>query len=295
MDQLIPIRPPFSFAHALAFARRFAPLCASVHDDALIAAVAIGGRAWRFELRARGDDVIATVADDAPPALARKIADFIGADDDLAPFYAAAARDAVMSRVVYELYGLHHVRFLGLEDIAVYAVLMQHTPMTVAASRKRRFLARFGLAAGDVRAMPELADLARLDASDITDAIGHRAKAERIATVVRGVAALGESFLREAPYPHARDALLAIPGVGPFTAGAILLRGLGRTEAMPSLAMFADDARTLYGDRWDPDAIHARYGAQLGTWAFYMKIAAARGAGRSASSIRPRRRARASG
>jgi DNA-3-methyladenine glycosylase II len=93
---------------------------------------------------------------------------------------------------------------------------------------------------------------------------------------VRGVAALGEDFLRTAPYAQAREALLAIPGVGPFSAAAILLRGLGRTDELPGLAMFERDGRAIYGAAWDEEAIARRYGDQIGYWSFYVKTGAAR-------------------
>ena len=97
-----------------------------------------------------------------------------------------------------------------------------------------------------------------------------------ITEVVRGVAAIGETFLREAPYHAARDALLDVPGIGPFSAAAILLRGLGRMNELPSMEHFADDARALYGAAYDAAAIAQRYGAQIGYWSFYVKAGMAR-------------------
>jgi DNA-3-methyladenine glycosylase II len=163
----------------------------------------------------------------------------------------------------------------------VYCVFMQRTPITQAAALKRRFLAAFGkpVLAGDheLRAMPEMHELGALTAGEIAQAIGHARKAELVVSVVRGVAALGEEFLATAPYAAARDGLLAIAGVGPFSAGAILLRGLGRMDELPGLEMIAGDAaRSVYGPRFDPDAIVARYGRTIGYWSFYLKAGAAR-------------------
>jgi DNA-3-methyladenine glycosylase II len=289
MKLTLPTSKPFSFAQTLVFAGRFAPLEATaiVTSDALTIALADGGRGWPIELRDARGDLEITLPDGAPRRLARRAADVVGASDDLAPFYAAAEHDAAMRPVVRELHGLHQVRFLGLEEIAVYAVMMQRTPMAMATRMKQRFLARFGYAVDargeTLRAMPELAELAALDATAIAEAIGHRGKADRIATVVRAVHRLGEPFLRTAPYAEARDALLAIPGIGPFSAGAILLRGLGRTDEIPSLGagrtaltMFEPEGRVLYGAAWVEADIVQRYGAHIGTWAFYLKTAVAR-------------------
>jgi DNA-3-methyladenine glycosylase II len=274
-------RHPFSFAETLQFAQSFPPLAAQtrVHDGVLSAALAIGGRAHAFSLRAEREDTL--VLHTTAPArvhaeLAGRVKAFVGADDDLDAFYARAERDPPMRALISAHRGLRHVRFLGgLAEISVYSVLMQRTPVGLAARYEQKFLARFGLGASigrhQLRAMPELPQLVAIDEQAIADAIGHRAKAARIATVVRGVAALGESFLRDAPYAEARDALLAIPGIGPFSAAAILLRGLGRMDELPCLDAFADHGRALYGRAWNPEAIARRYGPQIGYWSFYLK------------------------
>ena len=282
MQLTIPTSKPFSFDLALEHIARFPPTAAVTiaTPRSITAAVAIDGRAWPFTLHVRGDRLVADVPDDAPPRLARAAADFIGAGDDLAPFYAAARSDRPFQPVLRALHGLHHVRFLGLPDIAVHAVLMQRTPVALATRFKLRFLERFGLpaTAGDrtLRAVPELPALARLDAGELGEALGHRGKGERIACVVRGIAALGEDFLRRAPYAEARAALRAIPGIGPFSAGAILLRGLGRMDGLPSVEMFERHGRAIYGRAWQPDAIAKRYGDQLGYWSFYLMTGAGR-------------------
>ncbi|MEP6864490.1 MAG: hypothetical protein ABJE66_27960 [Deltaproteobacteria bacterium] len=282
MKLAIPTVQPFSFDQTLAFSCRFAPLetAAIVEPDRLVAAFAHRGVAWACELRAPEGQLTLTVADGAPEHIIRRATDLVGARDDLRPFYALAAADPMMASVVGELHGLHQVRFLGLEEIAVYCVMMQRTPIKVAATYKQRFLARFGFAVehGDrtLRAMPELADLAHLSAADIAGAIGHSGKAERIATVVREVHRIGEDFLVGAPYAAARDALLAIPGIGPFSAAAILLRGLGRVDEVPSLEMFEEPGRERYGRAWNPAWITRHYGRSIGTWAFYLKTAAGR-------------------
>ncbi len=95
--------------------------------------------------------------------------------------------------------------------------------------------------------------------------------------VVRGAAAARrDAFLSTARYTVAKEALLALPGIGPFSAAAILLRGLGRVDELPSFEMFERDGRRVYGAAWDPEVIARRYGDQIGTWSFYLKTWAAR-------------------
>jgi DNA-3-methyladenine glycosylase II len=285
MQLSIATKQPFSFAQTLAFVRRFPPCQGDyvVTDDSITAAVSVGGIARAFTLRdgaALRIDLPRHLDSAAQWALLARASDFVGAGDDLTAFYAAAEGDPPFRALVEQLWGLHHVRFLTLEEIAVYCVLMQRTPVQIASLYKRRFLDHFGIpveAAGvTLRAMPELPQLVELPAAEVAQAIGHRRKAEMIVDVVRGVSAIGEAFLREAPYTAARDALLDVPGIGPFSAAAILLRGLGRMDELPAMERFEDDARALYGAAYDAAAIVRRYGAHIGYWSFYVKTGVAR-------------------
>jgi len=280
MQRAIPTTRPFSFDHTLQFVRRFLPIRHDylLGDRSLTAAVAIGGRARPFTM-VEADGQLTLDARGHASSLARIASDFVGANDDVAGFYEAAKGDRVMERLIESLYGLHHVRFLTLEEVAVYSVMMQRAPVAVAATLRRRFLERFGLAvdvgATRLRAFPRFDTLTAIDGDAIAEAIGNRRKGAQIATVVRGVAAIGEATLREAPYAEARDALLEVPGIGPFSAAAILLRGLGRMDELP-FGTFDDTARELYGDRFDEQAIRRRYGNHVGYWSFYLKTGVAR-------------------
>lgn len=271
---LAPVQP-FSFARTLEFARSFV----AVRDD-----YAFGDDSLTLALPSRGRAVAvtitATAVTTADASLVPRAVAFVGARDDLRALYRAAADDPPFQRVVELLHGLHHVRFPTLGEIAAYSVMMQRTPIALAATYKKRFLDAFGLrvAHGDreLRAMPDIGQLAELDAGAITEAIGHARKAATIVDVVRGVAALGEDFLVTAPYAQARDALLAIRGVGPFSAAAILLRGLGRMNELPWMPSFDDAGRALYGSAFDRRAIERRYGDQIGYWSFYAKVGSSR-------------------
>jgi len=278
----LDVKAPFSFAQTLTFVSRFAPCrdaCVMV-DKALTSAVAIGGRAHAFTLREQRGGIVCEVDDGTPAKIQRAIVEhasrLIGAEDDVGPLYKAAAGDAAFSELVRELHGLHHVRFPTLADSVVYSILMQRTPQRMAAAYKRKFLAALGhkieIDGQTLHVMPELADIAALDESDIAAAIGHKGKAERISTASRAVEKIGEAFLRTAPYEEARDALLEINGIGPFAAAAILLRGLGRMDELPWMPQFERAAEALYGKAWgssvDEETITERYGRHIGYWSF---------------------------
>lgn len=271
---------PFSFRQTLAFINGFPPCRGDylIGDFSITAAISVRGRAVPFTISATADDDL--LVDTPEPSLALRAAEFVGARDDVGAFYSAAMTDAALAPVVRMLFGLHHVRFLTFEEIAVYSVMMQRNPINRAGAMKRRFLERFGLpltvGSRTLRAMPELGALSELSGDEIGDAIGHRGKGETIAGVVRRLSRIGEEYLRSAPYSDARAALLGIPGIGPFSAGAILLRGLGRMDEVPSMQLFEREARAFYGDRYDEAAILRRYGRSIGYWSYYVKAATGR-------------------
>jgi DNA-3-methyladenine glycosylase II len=280
----LDVKAPFSFSQTLAFIERFPPCrdACVMTDQALTSAVAIDGRAHAFTLREQRGGIVCEVDDGTAPATQRTIVThatrLIGAQDDIAPLYDAAVGDAPFLSLVTELHGLHHVPFPTLADSVVYSILMQRTPMNVAASYKRKFLAALGhtidIAGRTLHVMPELADVAALDDDEIAAAIGHRSKATRISTAARAVTTIGETFLRTAPYEAARDALLEISGIGPFAAAAILLRGLGRMDELPWIPQFERAAEAVYGPSWGSTVgeatIMRRYGRHIGYWSFYV-------------------------
>jgi DNA-3-methyladenine glycosylase II len=298
MNLPLPTKAPFSFRQTLAFVRRFPPCQGQyvVTDDSLTAAVTVGGRATAFTIKSGAVEVEHPV--DAPAVLARA-SHLVGARDDLGEFYAAAEGDRHFHPLLEMLHGLHHVRFLTLEEVTVYSVMTQRTPIAIAARMKRRLFERIGLPVETrgttLYALPSFETLATLDGATCGEAIGHARKGDVIAEVVRGVARIGENFLCEAPYEAAKAALLAIRGIGPFSAAMILLRGLGRMDEVPLAQIFEDEARSLYGAAYDEAAIRARYGRQLGYWSFYLKTGVARMAERSVRASHahstPRRRA----
>jgi DNA-3-methyladenine glycosylase II len=280
MQLAISTSRPFSFAQSRAFLDRFPPCRGEylIESERLTAAITVDGQPHAFTLSGARDALSLEIGDDLPARTRTELVThatrFVSADDDVAGFYDAARTDEPVAKLVTLLHGLHHVRFLTFSEIVVYAVMMQRAPISIAAALKRKFLAAFGkpleVRGHTLRAMPELDELSRLSATDIARAIGHRGKADRIVEVIRGVRAVGETALRTAPYEEARAALLAIKGLGPFSASAILLRGLGRMDELPWLPRFAAIARTLYGQTVDEATIARRYGRYIGYWSFYV-------------------------
>ena len=300
-DRLLTATPPFSLTASLRALAGFAP-CAGdqfVADGLVRKAFPRPGspdEAVVVEVAPREDAVCGVLLSvNARSSLGaseiddieRTVRDWLSLDDDMSGFLAVARGDPATARVLEVVEGLHQVRFASLAEGATYFTLSQRSTQWFAAARKRRIAAELGpravLDGVSYVAFPALGALRALDAAPpgrdvagqaLVGFAGNRQRADRLRQVLDGVAALDEEWLRTAPYADARRALLAISGVGTFTAHAILLRVLGRPDDVPlEMAQFSRVAGALYGEPAPgPDELRERYGAWIGWWAYLTRM-----------------------
>ncbi|WP_394835413.1 hypothetical protein LVJ94_00615 [Pendulispora rubella] len=287
------VQAPADFAHMLSFMRGFAPLAGAGEQclgrSSVAAARMVDGRPVVFELSATDDpERLAyrlhseiALSFDARVRLLRRVRFQFGLDDDLAAFYGLADRDRSFSRVVTQLYGMHHVKFPSVFEIACWAVLMQREPMARARQTKRALMERFGASLeveGYVHwAFPEARTIAEASPSALADVVRHSRKAAAIFTLARAFAEMPEEFLRTVPYAEAEAWLRALPMIGDFSATFILFRGLGRMQrfAAAQNEHLVEAARRVYHAPTLSDAdvsrMGERYGEWRGYWALYLR------------------------
>jgi DNA-3-methyladenine glycosylase II len=290
---LLPARPPFSLAASLRAMSGFRP-CSG--DQV------VSGAVVRRALPVPGSENEAVVVEVAPrpdavpgatlrvyargplassPALVEAaVGRWLGLDDDLAPFLAAAAADPPVAARLAAAEGLHQVRFGSLAEGATYFTLSQRSTQWFASARKARIAAELGpravLDGVSYVAFPSLERLVALGADGLLPFAGNAQRAIRLDEVLTGLARLDEQWLRTAPYDEARRALLGVRGIGAFTAHAILLRVLGRPDDVPlEMAQFTGLAARVYAPDPppSPDELRVRYGAHVGWWAYLCRMA----------------------
>ncbi|MEV4623761.1 hypothetical protein AB0J74_34265 [Asanoa sp. NPDC049573] len=291
---VLPAAPPYEFALSVRALEGFAPMAgehqvtggpvrrAFAHPDP---AKAAAGAAVVAQVGAAPGGVQLSVLASAPlsapetVAVEQTVANWLGLADDLRGFHAIAAADPAMAPLLRVARGLHQVRFPSLAEATVYFTLTQRSTQWFAGARRRRMAAELGpslVVDGVVfHAFPSLEMVAGLDDETLLGYAGNAQRATRIREVAAGVAGLGETWLRVAPYCDARTALLAVPGVGPFTANALLLRALGRPDEVPlEMRQFRLAAEQVYGTPPPtPDELRARYGPHIGWWSYVARTA----------------------
>jgi DNA-3-methyladenine glycosylase II len=289
-DGALAAHAPFDFTHTLRFMDRFTP---AEGDQTLGArgftkAFMLGDRAVAF--RVTGDDggvhyrlFAASPPDDALAAQAEdRIAFFLSLADDLTPFYAIARDDDAFSPVVESWYGYHQVKFITPFENAAWAILSARNSIPAARTLKARLIEACGatlvVEGAAYSAFPTPAALASAGPIRLREWIGAEQRARYLAAAAEAFARVDEGWLRSGDYDAVKDWLLAITGVGEWTAAFVLIRGLGRTERLeaPEERLIRAASR-LYGralTRRGVQQIAERYGAYKGYWAHYIRAEA---------------------
>jgi AraC family transcriptional regulator of adaptative response / DNA-3-methyladenine glycosylase II len=236
----LPARSPFGyegvFGHLAAGA---VPGCEEVRDGAYRRTLRLRAGNGIVSLTPRPDHVqCVLVLDDfrdLSTAIARcrrlldldadpeAVVDALGADPDLSPLVAKAP-------------GQRIPRTVDESELAVRVVLGQQVSMRAARSHASRIVAAYGqtvtdTAGGLTHVFPSVAELAEIDPAHLA------VPKARQGSVIALVQALGAGTVvldAGCDWDRARDQLLALPGIGSWTAEVIAMRGLGDPDAFPA-------------------------------------------------------------
>jgi DNA-3-methyladenine glycosylase II len=175
----------------------------------------------------------------APAILAAAVGQverILSLDIDGRGFPDIARHDPVVAQLQSRYPGLRPVCFWSPYEAAAWSVIGQRIRIVQAAKIKARITAEHGetidLGGRVVRAFPNPAKLSQLSTINGLN----ETKLQRL----RGIAeaalrgTLGASSLRSLPRSQALEKLIAIPGIGPFSAELILLRGAGDPDFTPT-------------------------------------------------------------
>ncbi|MDT5331406.1 MAG: AraC family transcriptional regulator [Mycobacterium sp.] len=147
----------------------------------------------------------------------------------------ALSADPDLTALVAKAPGQRIPRTVDEQELAVRVVLGQQVSLKAARTHTRRIVAAYGQPVTDANGglshvFPAIADLAEIDPTYLAFP---KSRQRSLSTLI-GAMADGEVVLDAGcDWNRAREQLLALPGIGPWTAEVIAMRGLGDPDAFP--------------------------------------------------------------
>jgi len=182
---------------------------------------------------------------DDRPAIKAFVTRLFSLEVDLAPFWHRARRERGLAELARRCAGLRPQRFPTLFEALANGICCQQLSLAAGLTRLGHLAERFGARTPDGMRCgpPEPERIARASLPALREAGLSGRRAAELRELARLPLERFERELAALPDAQARARLLELPGIGPWTADYVLLRGLGRLDVFPAGDVGA--ARTL--------------------------------------------------
>jgi DNA-3-methyladenine glycosylase II len=245
----LKVQGPYDLALSLKARASFSPE-PEQDGSVLQAAVRIDGRPVLLEVRQAAGMPAALQVSSPDTVHSERLLEQAGwivlADLDVQPFYRIAENDPVIGPVAARFRGMKPMRPATLFEMAVDAVIEQQISLAAARRIRSRVIERFGEKKAGLWIFPGPEALARASLEELRACGLSGRKSEYINGLARNI--VDGSFdldgLKGMSDDEVRLTISGIRGFGRWSAEYILIRGLGRPDAVP-----ADDLaiRTIVG------------------------------------------------
>lgn len=172
-------------------------------------------------------------------ALVRTLRQLLGLDVDPRPLRRLVDAEPRLHHIAVALRGLRPPRFAGLFEAFASVVPFQQVSLDAGVAVVSRLVQRFGQSiehdGGRVHAFPAASVIADSRISALRACGMSARKAETLRHVARAIESgeLTEEKLARMSSHDASRRLTELPGIGPWSAALVLLRGMGRLEVLP--------------------------------------------------------------
>jgi DNA-3-methyladenine glycosylase II len=243
---------PYDFALSVARYKVYGLDRATVFRDDGLHRV-FSGREVRIEAAPGGVEVAPHDA-----ATEAEVLRFLGAPFDLDGFYAWAAGEQTLAPLVTALAGFRPPLQPDPFEALVTSITAQQVSLQSAAAIRSRFIERFGVAHEHAHAFPTRERVARATEDEVIRVGFSTRKAEYVVGLARSD--LDLDVLAELPDEEVTARLVAIRGLGAWTADWFLARHLARPHAWPAGDLGLRKAvAAFYGDVPDLRGFAARF------------------------------------
>ncbi len=188
-----------------------------------------------------------------PAPWRRRIARALGLDADVERFHARARRFPSVAAMARRVRGVRPPRFAALHESFASVLLFQQLSLASALATLRRMVvaltAPVTVDGVVLHPFPSAVDLAQSSEAALQRFGMSRAKARALRGVAEEIVAgrLREEELERLGSPPLLERLRELPGVGPWTASLLLLRGFGRIDQFPPGDVAAEKLLRRFG------------------------------------------------
>ena len=213
---------PYDFARSTERYRAFGPDLANLWHEGGVHRV-FDGREVRIEAAEGGVDV---------EPFDERALHYLGGPFDLDSFYAFAESDRVLARIVHELRGLRPPLNPDPYETLVTSITAQQVSLRSAFAVRNRLIERFGVRGQHAWGFPTEERLASAREEELTQIGFSRRKAEYVVGLAR--AAVDWDALAALPDEELKPRIVALRGLGEWTADWFMARHLARPRAWPA-------------------------------------------------------------
>jgi len=211
--------------------------------DGMLLAGVFTGQPSKFPYVFAGDETFhvlegETSADNVA-AIGTTLRKMLGLDVDSAPFFALAKSQRHLAPIAAALRGMRPPRFANLFEAFANVIPFQQVSLQSGIATVRKMVERFGESVEHEGARYFAFPEARVIAESRQASLRACGFSERKAEALRFIAGkidrgeLTEKMLTRMPSTDALERLMELPSIGPWSAGLVLLRGLGRVDVFP--------------------------------------------------------------
>jgi DNA-3-methyladenine glycosylase II len=236
----------FNFKECLLFLGRSEhEVLHQIRDDCLYKLVKIDGELILLKIGSNPHSVSVEFPMQNPPKSTReKIASFVwewfDLEKSLGDFYEVARKDKLLQQIVDKYYGLRIMCIPDLFEALTWAIIGQQINLSFAYTLKKRFVEQFGecitFEGHTFWLYPEGEKIAKVDIEDLKKLQFTSRKAEYIIGVAKDMTSgqlTKEALRNQQDYQKVHKSLIAIRGVGAWTADYVIMKCLQHPSAFP--------------------------------------------------------------
>lgn len=204
------------------------------------------------------------------PTLVEAVRHYLGAPFDLGAFAAFAAFDSVLAALAERLRGLRPPLAPDPFEALVTSITAQQVSLQAAFAIRNRLIRAFGEPLGRAYAFPSRERIARAEPPELVAVGFSRRKADYTVGLAR--AELDLDALAALPDDEVKRRLMALPGIGEWTADWFLARHLARPEAWPAGDLGLRKAVLHFYGVADPRVLKAQFSRFANLAAHYLLV-----------------------